>query len=308
MPKFQIDTEDGHTYEIETEDSSVGPGPANPPIPKMTTSTAGEVLPAVRSFAAGSLRGIANLPSAIVSMMPHTETLPPIPPSVQPWHPSTYGAYQPPDPQAGLKQGIAAFRQDPAGTIGGMIPLAAMGADVDVPPVGGTTPPPSTPATKGLPNLPEIGTVGKLASHIPGIGRFIQAYDFIRGMLPNEPAAQAPEPFRPNPNIQRQFRLPSGGTPPLAPLTKGPLKTGKVTGGSVPKGQTIPSETLPSQDWRFEDARGVARLLKEHGVDPNDFEEDSHWGMAAQAYGQNLGLPNDNARQMVIQEFNKIRK
>ena len=95
--------------------------------------------------------------------------------------------------------------------------------------------------------------------------------------------------------------------PPAAPAPV-PAAAGGITPIDVPFGEptVVPPEALPSQDWRFEDARDMARLLNQHGIDPRTMGPDE-WKLAAPALKRNLGVPNDRAAQLVRQEWNKLQ-
>ena len=95
---------------------------------------------------------------------------------------------------------------------------------------------------------------------------------------------------------------------PHATPTPAPSAAGGITPIDVPFGEptVVPPTTLPSQDWRFEDARDMARLLNQHGIDPRTMGPDE-WKIAAPALKRNLGVPNDRAAQLVRQEWNKLQ-
>lgn len=111
---------------------------------------------------------------------------------------------------------------------------------------------------------------------------------------PAKPTATAPTP------------APAAAAPPTSPAA--PAAQGGIPPIEVPFGQPVvtPPETLPSADWRFEDARDMARLLNQHGLNPADMEE-GEWRIAAPALKRNLGVPNARSAQLVHQEWLKLQ-
>ena len=184
--------------------------------------------------------------------------------------------------------------------------------------------------------LPPLGTTARVLSHlVPGGGVARSAYNALRELIPavDRPTMPAPPvtfPTRPTPMTAPPVTFPAPESAPVYPAppvrfnpvgeeAPPPTRTYpappvrfKTTGkGTAPTtapapGQSIPETTLPSRDWRFEDARDMARLLHQHGIDPADME-DEQWGIAAPALKRNLGVPNDNAKNMVTQEWNKLQ-
>lgn len=134
------------------------------------------------------------------------------------------------------------------------------------------------------------------------------------------PEAPAPKPW-PAPPVRFPKAGKAAGTGPAAPAPAStpapaaappPVPSPQPAAGippiDVPFGQPVvtPPETLPSADWRFEDARDMARLLHQHGINPADMEE-GQWQIAAPALKRNLGVPNARSSQMVQQEWNKLQ-
>jgi len=131
------------------------------------------------------------------------------------------------------------------------------------------------------------------------------------------PAASTPTP-KPAPPVT----FPPVGEEPAPPPTRTypapPVRFRKTANAKEEAGPTAPPtippvvqvvtppETLPSQDWRFEDARDMARLLNQHGINPADLEA-NEWTIAAPALKRNLGVPNPRAQQLVMQEWNKLQ-
>lgn len=189
-------------------------------------------------------------------------------------------------------------------------------------------------ATESMGGLPPMGKVTRAATHfVPGGSAIRGIYDFLQEMMPGgsrpnmpvppvtfkpveeAPAAAAPKPW-PAPPVQFKDgpkQAPAAPTTPApAPPAASPAPTATPASGitpiEVPFGQPVitPPETLPSSDWRFEDARDMARLLNQHGLNPADMEE-GEWRIAAPALKRNLGVPNARSSQLVRQEWNKLQ-
>ena len=97
-----------------------------------------------------------------------------------------------------------------------------------------------------------------------------------------------------------------GATQYLGQKPFGPELQIAPVGETAPSTSPVANSAQPSNDWRFEDARDMARLLNQHGINPADME-DEQWEIAAPALKRNLGVPNAHAKEWVTQEYNKLQ-